>query len=390
MRPADLDKSIKELKLKASSDLDCRVHGDIDQALAETTRINAVHTEPRLGRYFMKNPMIKLAAAAIIVVAVILGLNPFTKGTVTFARVSEYLLSYGTIALDLIPGGEASGPVMHDVIKGNRIRRTMSNMDIVMILDLDSEKMLHLNPTTKSAAYVDIQGTVTEGTHELLNMVRSIVSRVEENPEIVVQKLGRRDFDGVEAVGFQLKEPNVTISLWADPVTATPKRIDIAIGQNRGILKNIEFDIPVSDDLVSMEVPEGYTLAQQPMVMGEASEEDLIVTLELWAVQVRNRIFPDKIGVPQLMQLLPDLTAALEQMEGSEAEKTALGMHYGRTVMFLQLLGQQGEWHYAGKDVTFGDSETAVFWYRRGDTKTYRIIYGDLHVEEVGLDRLPQ
>jgi len=338
----------------------------------------------------MKNPMIKLAAAVIIVIAVILGLNPFTQGTVTFAQIIKPILEYSTIVLDFIPGEEGNGPVIHDVIKGNRIRRTISNIELTMILDLDSGKMLVLNPTVKSANYADIQGTVTEGSQELLNMIRNIVSKVENNPEIVVQELGRRDFDGMEAVGFQVKDSHATIYLWADPVTATPKRIELHIGQTVSILKNIEFDVLVSEDQISMEVPQDYTLAEQQMAMGEPSEEDLIATLGFWAEQVNGGTFPDSIGVQALMALQPKLVAALGQIEGSEQEKTDMGMQYGRTVLLIQLLGQQGEYHYTGQGVAFGDADTAVLWYRQGDAKTYRVIYGDLHVEELGLDRLPQ
>lgn len=337
----------------------------------------------------MKHPMIKIAAAAIIVFAIILGFNPFTKGSVTFAQVVEYILNARTVELDFIAGEEGSGPVIHDIIKGNRIRRTISNMDSAMILDIDSGKMLLLN-ADQSAAFVDIQGTVSQGTREMLDMIRNIVSRVEENPDIVVQELGRRDFDGVEAVGFQVKDLKTTINFWADPITASPKRIELNIGQTKTILKNIEFDVPVSDDEVSMKVPLGYTLIQQPMAMSEPTEEDLIATLGLWAEHINNGTFPDAIGVQELMTLQPAVVTALGQIQGSEQEKTDMGMHYGRTVLFIQLLAQQEKLQYAGKGVAFGDANTAVLWYRQGDAKTYRVIYGDLHVEEVALDNLPQ
>ena len=337
----------------------------------------------------MKRPVIKIAAAAIIVFAVILGFNPFGTNNITFAQVVEYILTARTVELDFVASEEVSGPVIHDVIKGNRIRRTISNMDSTMILDLDSGKMLLLN-ADKTAAYVDIQGTVEQGTRELLNMIRSIVSKVEEDPEIVVQELGQRDFDGVKTVGFEVKNGRSTINLWADPQTASPKRIELIIGQTKTILKNIEFDVPVLDSEVSMEVPETYTLAQQSMAMGEPTEQDLIATLGLWAEHINGGTFPDKIGAQELLALQPEVVTALGQIEGPEQQKNDLGMQYGRTVLLITMLSQQGELHYAGKGVTFGDADTAVLWYREGDAKTYRVIYGDLHVEEVALDLLPQ
>ena len=41
----------------------------------------------------MKRPIIKVAAAAIIVFAVILGLNPFGEGNITFAQVIRPILA---------------------------------------------------------------------------------------------------------------------------------------------------------------------------------------------------------------------------------------------------------------------------------------------------------
>ncbi|MCP4455362.1 MAG: hypothetical protein GY809_28215, partial [Planctomycetes bacterium] len=233
-------------------------------------------------------------------------------------------------------------------------------------------------------------GTMAAGTRQCMDLVRNIVSKVENNPELVAKDLGRKDFDGIEAVGFQVKDPGVTVNIWADPVSATPKRIELIIGPNVNIFKNIEFDVLVTEDEISMEVPEGYTLSAQPMDLGEPTEEDLIFMLKIWARDMLGGTFPDQVGVQELMQLLPTLTSIQPETEPSEEEKAQGGMHFERSMMFLQINIQQNDFHYAGKGVSFGDSKTAIIWYRPDDAKTYRVIYGDLHVEEVALDQLPQ
>lgn len=338
----------------------------------------------------MKRPIIKVAAAAIIVFAVILGLSPFGKGSITFAQVIQPILNARTVALDFISGDEDTAIVIHDIMVGNRIRRTISHIDTVMIIDLDSEKMLNLEPDKKEAAYINIQGTMATGTRQCMDLVRNILSKVENNPELVVKDLGRKDFDDIEAIGFQIKDPGATINIWADPVTATPKRIELIIGPNVNVFKNIEFDVLVTEDEISMEVPEGYTLSEQPMDIGEPTEEDLIIILEIWAKDVLGGTFPDQVGVQELMQLLPTLTSTLADSGQTEEEQAQGGMHFARSMMFLQLNIQQNDFHYAGKGVSFGDSNTAIVWYRPDGAKTYRVIYGDLHVEEVALDLLPQ
>jgi len=45
---------------------------------------------------------------------------------------------------------------------------------------------------------------------------------------------------------------------------------------------------------------------------------------------------------------------------------------------------------YVGKGTTYGDHDTAVFWYKPKDSDNYRVIYADLSVKEVTPDQLPK
>ena len=47
-------------------------------------------------------------------------------------------------------------------------------------------------------------------------------------------------------------------------------------------------------------------------------------------------------------------------------------------------------WHYAGKNIEFGNADAAIFWYKPKDSKTYRVIYGDLSVKDVAKKDLPK
>jgi len=71
MKPADdIHKLIRKLQLKASADLDRRVHNDIFTALAESQKTESAVTQPNIWRIIMKSPVTKLAVAAAIIVAV--------------------------------------------------------------------------------------------------------------------------------------------------------------------------------------------------------------------------------------------------------------------------------------------------------------------------------
>ena len=60
-----------------------------------------------------------------------------------------------------------------------------------MIIDLDNAKMLTLDPKSKGAFYMDIKGPIQEGTKNLLEFVRNIITKLEENRICRSRSLGR-------------------------------------------------------------------------------------------------------------------------------------------------------------------------------------------------------
>ncbi len=70
MRPEDdIHKMIKKIHLKASAELDKRVHDDISQALVKTEKRKLAHAEPNIRRSTTKGVAVKLAVAAAILIA---------------------------------------------------------------------------------------------------------------------------------------------------------------------------------------------------------------------------------------------------------------------------------------------------------------------------------
>ncbi len=64
----------------------------------------------QIRRTIMKSRIAKIAAAAVIIIAVMIGLNPFGNN-VTFADVVEPILNAKTVILDFIIGSDESGPI---------------------------------------------------------------------------------------------------------------------------------------------------------------------------------------------------------------------------------------------------------------------------------------
>ena len=393
MKPAeDIDKLIKKLRYKTDAETHDRVLGNVMQALEKKEKQKSGVTAPNIWRIIMKSPITKLAAAAVIIIGVLTVMyfvgSPFAA-TVTFAEVIEPIFNAKTAILDIIIGQEGQGPVIHDQIKGSLIRRTMSNIDdVVSIIDLENARILTLTLSKKEAAYIDLKGLPSMPNY--MDTLRNVISELQDTPHFVVEELGEQEIDGQRVIGFRAKHPKVEITIWADPETALPVRIEQIQGQMQVICKNLKFDVPMDESLFSMDVPEGYTLQQVELDLLGSTEQDFIEGLRIRAEVFGDGQFPEGVAVEDYLKQAPAIVKKIEELGLSDEEATELGMKLARHLLFIRFFKGQGEWHYAGQGVKLGDAETPIFWYCPEGSETYRVIYGDLRVEEVAPENLQE
>lgn len=330
----------------------------------------------------------KATTVVVIIVGVICILQAGCR-TMTFAQVVEPILNAKSIVHDLTIGSDEPGPIMHEIVVGSRIRRTISNMPtVVQVLDLDSGKMLILDSEGKTATHVDIQGMVQDETKVYIEFLRQAIRQMQNDQ---VEKIGEQLIEGQKVIGFIGKGQNKKVTIWADPTTGHPIQIELQIGQTYAIMKNLEFDVPVDDALVSMDVPAGYQFQETTLDLSEPSEQEFVESLRIWAEIIRTGAFPEAIGIENAVKEMPTLVQKLTQMQLSEEEKTQIGIKFARGMLFHQMLDNRGgDWHYAGAGVKLGDTQTAIFWYQPQDSAPYRIIYGDLSIKDAAPDDLPK
>jgi hypothetical protein len=408
----------KNSSARTTEQLDEKILNAALSAREEYKRTQSAQTQPKTWRIAMNSKVTKLATAAVITLAAIIGISQITGGSVTFAQVIEPILNARTVVLDYVIGEGPDALEMHDIVIGSRIRRTISNidktmildsrvrsavsnMDMTMILDLEDGRMLTLVAlgVTKIASYNDIQGAGLEGTGSVLNFVRNVVSRVKDNPDADIQDLGEKEINGQKAVGFYVKGPNVDLTIWANKKTSLPIRIEFAEGKTSTVIKNIEFDVPLEESLVSMEVPASYTMKDIAIHIEEtapdnhlsnATEEDLVESLRIWAEIILDGAFPDAIGTDHFIKQAAVLGSKLASLGLPLSEMEQLCFKYTKGMIFLQKFEFGGKWGYAGKGVKLGDADKIILWYQPQGSNTYRAIYGDLRVAEVAEEDLPK
>ncbi|MHC4643315.1 MAG: hypothetical protein ACYS32_16850 [Planctomycetota bacterium] len=93
MKPAkNIEKHIKNIYVESlpattSAELDERVLGNVMEALEESKKKNWAAVGPKIWRIIMKSPITKIAAAAVIIIAVFIGIN-YNGGSIDGASVA--------------------------------------------------------------------------------------------------------------------------------------------------------------------------------------------------------------------------------------------------------------------------------------------------------------
>lgn len=366
-------------------------------AQAEAERTYQAGTHGSIWRTLMKNRMSQITATAAALIVIAFVVTQLTFVTPTFAQIVEPILNAKTIAFDMTVGPEDDGIVMHDRVKGSRIRRTISNLpNQTMIIDTENSKMLVLNEEKggiKTAAYIDTKGPLQEGQRNFMDFIREVIIKIKDHPGFKPSSLDKQEIDGRKVIGYAADSDTEHVKVWADAETLLPVRVELGVGQQAYVIKNFEFDIPISDAEVSLDVPEGYTVKETAFDFSNVTEANLVESLRVWATVLLDNRFPDELSTQAYMAQVPNLEpkiGALVDIPAAEMEQ--MGVNFIQGMLFLQTfeIQHKGPWHYAGKGVKFGAANTPVFWYQPAGSETYRVIYGDLTVRDVAAKDLPQ
>ncbi|MGA2092360.1 MAG: zf-HC2 domain-containing protein [Sedimentisphaerales bacterium] len=343
-------------------------------------------------RLVMKNRIAQLAAAAIILIAAGLSIYYFAgegaQKCCAWGDIVRPIMDANTAEFDVIAGEEGKTPVIHDMVMGSKMRRTMEGMEGVSIIDLRMMRLLTLDPQKKKATYIDLKGLPQMPNY--LDHLKDIIKRLQNSPGFVVEELGRQEIDGQILYGFKAKHPQVSVVIYVDPATALPVRIEQEGEQIKVICKNMRFSVPMDETQFSMEAPEGYKVESQELDLLGSTEKDFIEGLRIQAEVLNDGVFPDDVSIEYVVKSAAALKDKCDKLKMTDDEKMALGMKYQKGLMFIRFFKGEGKWIYAGKGVKLGDANTAIFWYRPAGSSTYHVIYGDLSVADVNDNELPK
>lgn len=255
----------------------------------------------------------------------------------------------------------------------------------VTIMDVSqNNRFIRFKHAAKLAHYAP-----DHGGHDALQTYAGLTQDFRDGTE---EPLGEVTLADQSMVGFKLVRDKYTITVWVDPETSLPVRIErVALeGLDATILSDIRFDEVLDDTLFDMTPPEDYAVVnmgtEEFTIPFELTEAHLTKALLVEATS-RGGTFPTLFRGGRRDQEARAKFFAEEKIKTSPAPEDAGTALLGSE--FIKRLPENSNWTYVGEDVRLGDATRAVAWYKPAGQDTYRVIYGDLSVHEMALADLP-
>lgn len=346
----------------------------------------------------MKSRITKLTAAAVIIIAILIGVH-YLGGSiesVAIADIVQHFLTARTATFKItiagqgVPSQEFDGMFMEPC----RMRQTTPGGGTV-IVDLEQGKIVTLIPQAKQAIVLEVTNAPEDpGDLNFFQYIRMRILDAQPLSDESVEFLGEQKLDGQLAIGYHVRKPGLDATVWANSETKMPIRIEVFQDPVTVAMSNIVFDVKLDESLFSLKIPEGYSIKTIRRDLSEPTEEDFIESFRIWAEHMDGK-FPSKMHRSAINEFMKYQQEKMKEkgIEPSidnitQMQQTIVDMTHG--FPFVESLPAESDWHYAGKDVKFGDAESPIFWYRPEGSETYRVIYGDLNVKDVAAENLPK
>jgi outer membrane lipoprotein-sorting protein len=184
----------------------------------------------------------------------------------------------------------------------------------------------------------------------------------------------------------------IECTFWVDTGTGLLVRAEMRRGEDL-ILTDFEFDVSFDPGLFELKAPEGYTLQEvgYPAKVDEPTETHLANGLRAIAEFVGG-VFPQDLDWPGIQeQMRAYVLANKVDISPDQLKDLRVALE-----PFLEYVGRlrsspgSFDLHYVGGGVHLGEAQTAILWYRPQGMQNYHVVYGDLRVEEVAPESLPQ
>jgi outer membrane lipoprotein-sorting protein len=339
----------------------------------------------------MRSSVSRVAAAVIFILA-LTGVALWFHGagaTPTLADFIQPVLDAKTAKMKAFWERDGKRVATADIfISGSRVRMEQQHpgrSNTIHVQDKSKGVSIMLNSATKTAVVNKLVGVPRErASVSPLDQLRSMV--LDENkPNVKRESLGEKEIDGRRAVGWRLSgpglhEPGLTVTIWGDPESGLPIRMEsfYAMSGKAATMREFILNPDLDESLFNLDPPAGYKVINTQTDLSPRTEKDLGETLRRFG-EVCG-VFPNALDVLNVKTIIEEFLRRAPDKDDHKANE--LLMLALRGFGFVVELPSEADAHYAGKGVSFGAADMPIFWYRPTGVKTYRVIYADLSIRE--------
>ncbi len=429
MRPADqIQELMEKLRVTPRAEFDRKVHDDISQTLAELKSTPSAARQPVLWRIIMRSSITKLAAAAVIVVAVLYGLDIVGNGGgVVWADVARRLEDIKTVAYKItadIRGmpGTPEGYTTHTTLdvklsyEQSAVRIDSSwhgpggTRKTHTYILFEDRILITLMPAQKKYLEVTISDEQMKRMEEEKGDPVTLLKAMLEHEYV---ELGRKRINGVMAWGIEVSDPKLsvkmgsfisggmfdetTVQLWVGEKHKLPIRID-ATGSSKDdqasmevVYDNFQWDIEIEPALLKPEIPDDYELIAQGKWETGNEGEEIIEILRLF-VEYADGKYPASLKTMTVAKAIAPALRKKFPPGSPEPSKELLTrfMKVDRVGLMYTTLEKGGkDPAYYGDKVSAESPDAVLFRWKINDD-TYRVVFGNLRTEDVSAQKLAE
>jgi len=414
--------NIKKLINKADAttkpEADERILSDALDGLEKLKEKQAA-LKPNIWRIIMKSKITKLAAAAVVIIAVLIGIYHFDGSidgsSVAWAGLAEKVESVENVVFRLTADVKMQGMPQGQTPKTEAIAYYSSEHGS-RVENYINDKLsftMYLNP--KENIFVSVmpdQKKFMKVTDKSPDELKQIAEK--DDPRVMVrhmmstgyEQLGRDKINGIDVEGIVCTGPGVmsgmfedaTARLWVEIGTDFPVRIEIegivAGGQMEMsmVMDDFQWNVDLDPALFVPDIPSDYTSME--MNLPEVNEGTAINGLRLFA-ELSDGQYPSGLAFTTLMK---EITEALMEKYGIQfAEKAENKDDYLNAIQnILPAATFYARLVETGKDaVYYGDSVTAenpeaVLLRWKVSEGIYRVVFGDLSTGNFSVEELAE
>jgi hypothetical protein len=365
-------------------------------------------------RAIMKNPVAKIAAVAVIVIAVFYGISHIDNGSgVAWAEVVSNIGKVRAFKYQMKMSmknmlGVPAGKTMNLEIDAWISKDVGMRMDSFTEGELISQSYVLLSQGTIISVIPGekkyVRMTLTEGLFEEMQKDNGDPRKmVDEFMKCEYRKLGPNIIDGIEVEGIESKDPkiagdvlgDVVARLWVAVDNDLPVRMEIVCYSNGAkvldmVMDEFKWDEEIDADWFEPYIPGDYELMADVQMAGD--ETNVVEGLRFFAEFTGGK-YPSEISMITLTQELQDAIRAKlaiepENVPGEEDMQKIASLQM-LFMFYAGLVAEKKDPAYYGDRVT-AEFPHAVLMRWKVEDGNHRVIFGDLTVGDVTPEELAE